>query len=278
MRSNPAESTTEPVFQTDEERWGAVQARNRVADGTFYYSVRTTGVYCRPSCAARLPRRANVQFHATCIGAEQAGFRACKRCHPSGLGLAQRRVAAIAQACRLIEQAEQPPNLAALAGAAGMSRFHFQRVFKELTGLTPKSYAGARRADRVRTQLRRGAAVTDAIYAAGFNSSGRFYAQAAEHLGMLPSDYRAGGRGAAIRFAVGECSLGAILVAASERGVCAILLGDDADALVRDVQESVFSRSFRGKYVFLQWKRKHGNTLSFSQPAAERVILRTFTR
>jgi AraC family transcriptional regulator of adaptative response/methylated-DNA-[protein]-cysteine methyltransferase len=237
MRSNPAESTTEPVFQTDEERWGAVQARNRVADGTFYYSVRTTGVYCRPSCAARLPRRANVQFHATCIGAEQAGFRACKRCHPSGLGLAQRRVAAIAQACRLIEQAEQPPNLAALAGAAGMSRFHFQRVFKELTGLTPKSYAGARRADRVRTQLRRGAAVTDAIYAAGFNSSGRFYAQAAEHLGMLPSDYRAGGRGAAIRFAVGECSLGAILVAASERGVCAILLGDDADALVRDVQD-----------------------------------------
>ena len=224
-------------WRTDEERWSAVQRRESSADGAFFYSVRTTGVYCRPTCAARLPLRSNVRFHSTAAEAEAAGFRACKRCRPGGPELAARRVAAIAAACRLIEQSETLPRVADLAAAAAMSRFHFQRVFKEVTGLTPQVYAREKRAERLREQLRRGAPVTEAIYAAGFNSSSRFYAEAGKTLGMPARDYRAGGANAAIRFAVGECSLGAILVAASERGVCAILLGDDAAALTRELED-----------------------------------------
>ena len=143
----------------------------------------------------------------------------------------------MARACRLIETAEEVPSLDALADAAGLSRFHFHRVFKTTAGLTPKAYAAAHRARRVRDELSRSDSVTDAIYGAGFNSSGRFYATASEVLGMTPTDFRAGGDGAAIRFAVGECSLGSILVAATERGVCSILLGDDPDALARQLQD-----------------------------------------
>ena len=228
-------ATADPVAEG--ERWRAVQQRDRSADGTFLYGVRTTGVYCRPSCGARLPQRANVTFHASCAAAEAAGFRACKRCRPNEPDLTSRRSAAVARACRLIEQAEQSPDLATMAAAAGLSRFHFQRVFKEITGVTPQAYASAQRAGRVRTELRRGAPVTEAIYAAGFGSSSRFYAGAEKELGMAPSVFRAGGRGTAIQFAVGECSLGSILVAASGRGVCAILLGGDPDALARDLQD-----------------------------------------
>jgi AraC family transcriptional regulator of adaptative response/methylated-DNA-[protein]-cysteine methyltransferase len=228
---------SKPGWRTDEDRWSAVQRRDRAADGFFYYSVRTTGVFCRPSCAARLPLRGNVRFHATAAEAEAAGFRACKRCRPGEPDLAARRAAAVAAACRLIEQSEAMPRIAQLASAVAMSRFHFQRVFKDVTGLTPQSYARERRAERLRAHLRKGAGVTDAIYAAGFNSSGRFYARAGETLGMPARDYRAGGANAAIRFAVGECSLGEILVAASARGVCAILLGDDAAELTHDLED-----------------------------------------
>lgn len=222
---------------TDEDRWAAVVRRDRGADGTFYYSVRTTGVYCRPSCAARLARRENVGFHATCAAAERAGFRACKRCRPNEPGLTEQRAAAVAKTCRLIESAEDVPPLDALAEAAGMSRFHFHRVFKAVTGVTPKAYAAAHRARRVRAALSGSGTVTDAIYGAGFGSSGRFYATASDVLGMTPTDFRAGGDGASIRFAVGECSLGSILVAATGKGVCAILLGDDPETLVRELQD-----------------------------------------
>jgi len=197
-----------PAFSSDPGRWTAVVRRDRRADGVFYYSVRTTGVYCRPSCAARLARRENVRFHATCADAERAGFRPCKRCRPDSPGLVEARAEAVARACRLIETAEEVPSLDALADAAGLSRFHFHRVFKTTAGLTPKAYAAAHRARRVRDELSRSDSVTDAIYGAGFNSSGRFYATASEVLGMTPTDFRAGGDGAAIRFAVGECSLG----------------------------------------------------------------------
>jgi AraC family transcriptional regulator of adaptative response/methylated-DNA-[protein]-cysteine methyltransferase len=230
----------EPVsarFVTEDEQWAAVMRRDRAADGVFYYSVRTTGVYCRPSCAARLPRRENVRFHATSVDAEAAGFRPCKRCRPDEASLAQRRAAAVAQACRLIQEADELPGLDALAASAGMSRFHFHRVFKALTGLTPKAYAAAHRANRVRDELARSATVTDAIYGAGFNSQGRFYATSAQMLGMTPTDFRSGGDGTSIRFAVGDCSMGAILVAATDKGVCAILLGDDPETLVRDLQD-----------------------------------------
>lgn len=226
-----------PAFADDEERWAAVRRRDARGDGVFYYSVLTTGVYCRPSCAARLPRRENVRFHASCAAAERAGFRACKRCRPDEPALAERHAAAVAEACRLIETAEEMPDLDALAQAAKMSRFHFHRVFKAATGVTPKSYAAARRAERLRRELAHSDTVTEAIYGAGFTSSGRFYAASSAMLGMTPSKFRAGGEGVAIRFALGECSLGSILVAASDKGVCAIMFGDDPEALLRDFQD-----------------------------------------
>jgi AraC family transcriptional regulator, regulatory protein of adaptative response / methylated-DNA-[protein]-cysteine methyltransferase len=224
-------------FSRDEDRWAAVVRRDRSADGVFYYAVLTTGVYCRPSCAARLPRRENVRFHESCAAAEKAGFRPCKRCRPNRPGLAEERAAAVAAACRSIETAEETPDLAALAEAAGVSRFHFHRIFKAVMGLTPKAYAAAHRAERVRDELAGDGTVTEAIYGAGFNSSGRFYANSTQLLGMTPTRFRAGGSGAAIRFALGECSLGTILVAATDKGVCAILFGDEPEALIRDLQD-----------------------------------------
>jgi AraC family transcriptional regulator of adaptative response/methylated-DNA-[protein]-cysteine methyltransferase len=228
--------TVGQAFSTDEDRWAAVTRRDRSADGLFYYSVRTTGVYCRPGCAARRARRENVRFHSTRAEAEAAGFRPCQRCRPHETALAGQRAAAVAKACRLIETAEDTPDLDALAEAAGMSRFHFHRVFRSTTGVTPKAYAAARRAQRVQAELSRSDTVTEAIYGAGFNSNGRFYATSSELLGMTPTAFRSGGPGAQIRFAVGTCSLGSILVAATPKGVCSILLGDDPRALARDLQ------------------------------------------
>jgi AraC family transcriptional regulator of adaptative response/methylated-DNA-[protein]-cysteine methyltransferase len=230
-------TTTTAGYATDDQRWAAVCARERAADGAFYYSVRSTGVYCRPSCPARTPRRANVAFHPSCQDAEAAGFRPCLRCRPTEPPLAERQAAAVAQACRLIEALEQEPDLASLAQACGMSRFHFHRIFKAHTGITPKAYAAARRAERVKRQLAQAASVTEAVYEAGFNSSGRFYAASPGVLGMTPSRYRAGGSGESIRFAVAACSLGALLVASTGKGICSILLGDDPDQLVRDLQD-----------------------------------------
>ena len=218
-------------------RWAAVVARDAQADGKFFYSVTTTGVYCRPSCAARPARPENVQFHLTAADAERAGFRPCKRCKPGEPSLAEQHAAKVAELCRLIERAEQAPSLEVLASHAGLSAYHLHRVFKAVTGVTPRAYATAHRARRVRAELDRSGTVTDAIYGAGYNSNGRFYEESNRLLGMTPTNYRAGGTNTEIRFAIGECSLGAILVAASERGICAILLGDDADVLARDLQD-----------------------------------------
>ncbi|GJE61316.1 bifunctional DNA-binding transcriptional regulator/O6-methylguanine-DNA methyltransferase Ada [Methylobacterium trifolii] len=221
----------------DAARRAAVAARDARADGRFVYAVRTTGVYCRPSCPSRAALPENVSFHDTCAAAEAAGFRPCRRCRPDEPALAHRHAASVARACRLIEGAETVPALDALAREAGLSPFHFHRVFKAVTGVTPKAYAGAHRAGRVAMGLRQAASVTEALYEAGYNTASRFYASAPERLGMSPSAYRRGGPGQAIRFAVGQCSLGAILVAATDRGVCAILLGDDPEPLVRDLQD-----------------------------------------
>ncbi len=220
-----------------DSRWASVVARDRAADGDFYYSVRTTGVYCRPSCAARLANPKNVRFHSTQADAERAGFRACKRCKPGQPSLEEEYAAKVVDACRTIEGADEAPTLATLASAGGLSPYHFHRVFKAITGLTSKDYATAHRTRRVQAELRRSDTVTQAIYDAGFNSGGRFYANSDAMLGMTPRDFRAGGTNMAIQFAVGQCSLGAILVARSSKGVCAILLGDDPDALVRDLQD-----------------------------------------
>jgi len=224
-------------YPTDDDRWAAVVRRDTRADGHFYYSVRTTGVFCRPSCAARLPRRENVSFHASIADALAAGFRACKRCRPDEASLQSRRAAQVATACRMLETADDPPDLGTLAAAVGLSRHHFHRTFKAMTGLTPRAYAAGHRAARLRAVLPETATVTDAIYAAGFNGSGRFYENVAGELGMTPTRLRSGGAGISIRFAVGDCSLGAILVAATGKGICAILLGDDAESLIHDLED-----------------------------------------
>ena len=221
----------------NDRRWAAIVARDVRADETFWYSVITTGVYCRPSCGSRRPRPENVRFHATRAEAERAGFRACKRCKPDQAAVGEQHASLVTAACRWIEAEETAPTLADLARDAGMSPFHFHRVFKAVTGVTPKQYANAHRHDRVRKELARAPRVTDAVYDAGYNSSGRFYEKSAAILGMRPQQFRTGGTHAQIRFAIAECSLGAILVAQSERGICAILLGDDADALARQLQD-----------------------------------------
>lgn len=229
---NKANSTTE----TD-PRWLAVVARDPAADGSFFYSVKTTGIYCRPSCPARTAKPVNVHFHASREDAETAGFRPCRRCKPDQPSLHEQHSTKVADMCRLIETAEIELNLAELATQARLSLYHFHRIFKAVTGLTPKAYAAAHRAKRVRSELVHSATVTAAIYDAGYNSNSRFYEQAQQVLGMTPSSYRAGGANTKICFAIGECALGSILVAMSERGVCAIALGDDPNALSRDLQD-----------------------------------------
>ncbi|HEY6356176.1 MAG TPA: bifunctional DNA-binding transcriptional regulator/O6-methylguanine-DNA methyltransferase Ada [Burkholderiaceae bacterium] len=230
-------SETLAMDTVSDPRWAAVVARDPRSDGKFFYSVRTTGVYCRPSCPGRLARPENVAFHTTEDDAQRAGFRACLRCKPSEPSLAAQHATLVAKLCHLLETSEQTLSLNELADQAQMSPYHLHRVFKGITGLTPKAYASAHRTQRVRAELGRSARVTDAIYGAGYNSGGRFYADADKVLGMTPTRYRAGGAGTEIRFAIGQCSLGAILVARSDRGVCAISLGDDPDALARDLQD-----------------------------------------
>ena len=220
-------------------RWAAVQARDAAADGQFFYAVRTTGVYCRPSCGARPARPENVTFHATTADAEAAGFRACKRCKPDqATPPAAQQQAMVTALCRWIEQADSAPTLDELAQRAQLSPHHLHRVFKAATGLTPRAYAAAQRANRVRRLLDGGTGtVTEAIYSAGFNTGSRFYAAADGLLGMTPSQYRAGGADTEIRFALAQCSLGALLVARSPRGICAISLGANAEALLRELQD-----------------------------------------
>lgn len=218
-------------------RWVRVLARDSTADGLFYYSVATTGVYCRPSCPSRAAKPDNVRFHATIADAEAAGFRPCRRCRPNGPSLAAQHAEKVAHACRLVEQAEETPSLASLADAAGLSTHHFHRIFKAVTGVTPKAYATAHRAGKIREELARSPTVTEAIYEAGYSSNSRFYEKSDEMLGMTPSDYRAGGANARIRFAIGLCSLGSLLVASSEKGVCAIMIGDDPEALLQNLQD-----------------------------------------
>ncbi|MGE1091991.1 bifunctional DNA-binding transcriptional regulator/O6-methylguanine-DNA methyltransferase Ada [Pseudomonas zeae] len=226
-----------PLDTEHDPRWAAVLARDPQADGQFVYAVKTTGIYCRPSSLARLPKPQNVEFFDTAQQAEAAGYRPSKRASKDQSDVAAQHAATVATACRQIEMAENPPALNELAETAGLSPFHFHRVFKAATGLTPRAYAAAHRSRRVRERLADGNSVTDALYDAGFNSNSRFYESANQLLGMKPGDYRAAGQNNDIHFAVGQCSLGAILVAQSERGVCAILLGDDPHQLVCDLQD-----------------------------------------
>jgi AraC family transcriptional regulator of adaptative response/methylated-DNA-[protein]-cysteine methyltransferase len=226
-----AETSLAALRLRDAAKWAAVVARDATFDGVFYFSVETTGIYCRPSCPARRPKRAHVRFHTSAEDAEHAGFRPCKRCRPDQPSLFATQADKVAQACRTIETAEQVPQLKELARDAGLSPHHFHRVFKSVLGVTPKAYAAAHRKTRLRDALRKRATVTEAIYDAGFNAGSRFYAGAKETLGMTPTEFRAGGAAAEIEYAIGQCSLGPVLAAATRKGVCAIFFGDDAASL-----------------------------------------------
>lgn len=221
----------------DAERWDAVVNRDRGFDGRFVYGVKTTGVYCHPSCGSKTPKPENVLFFDNPAAAQAAGFRACKRCRPDAPSRTQRNAGMVATACRRIEMAEEPPSLESLARAAGVSRYHFHRIFREVAGVTPKAYAAACRAARMRHGLAEGADVTSAMFDAGYNASSRLYEESNSRLGMRPRQYRDGGRDTRIRFAIAECALGPVLVAATDLGVCAIDFGDDADVLLRQLQD-----------------------------------------
>lgn len=236
---------------TADPRWLQLKART---GGDFVYGVSTTGIYCRPQCPSRLAKPENLRFYDDPDAAEAAGFRPCLRCHPRAQSLADTHAKLVTHACRLLEQAEEAPDLASLAAKAGLSKHHFQRVFKQITGLTPKAYAQGLRAQRLRAALAEQQPVTQAIYASGYQSQSRFYEESTQILGMHASQYRAGGERARIQFAIGDCSLGAILVARSERGLCAILLGDEPAQLLEDLQARFPKADFvGGEADFEQW-------------------------
>jgi len=214
-------------------RWSAVLGRDTRYDGVFVFAVRTTGIYCRPGCPARRPKRENVIFFDSPHAAEGAGFRACLRCRPHEPAP---NTQAVIRACALIERSETPPGLERLAEEAGLSRFHFHHMFKRQLGMTPKQYADALRHERARQALASGNSVTEAIYDAGYENPARFYQQAAVVLGMRPGDYKAGGRHQAIWYALTQSTLGRALIAGTARGLCAIFLGDQDDVLRVDLK------------------------------------------
>jgi AraC family transcriptional regulator of adaptative response/methylated-DNA-[protein]-cysteine methyltransferase len=218
-------------------RWHAVQQRDSAAADRFVYAVRTTGVYAFPGSRARLPDPRNVEYFDSPAAAEAAGYRASRRADAAPERARARQAAIVAQACRRLAGESPAPGLNELAVQARLSPYHFHRVFKALTGLTPKGFAQAQRARQTREQLRRSPSVTAAIYDSGFDSNARFYAQSGHMLGMTPSAYRDGGADTQIHFAIGQTSLGAVLVAQSARGVCAISLGEDPGALLEDLQD-----------------------------------------
>ncbi|MBP1738461.1 MAG: bifunctional transcriptional regulator/O6-methylguanine-DNA methyltransferase [Deltaproteobacteria bacterium] len=227
----PPEKSNMEVLLSDHDRWEALTNRDSLTWGEFVYGVLTTGVYCRPHCASRLPNRENVRFFETSIEAEKAGFRPCKRCKPESTDWRQPRTRAVLEACRMIAEADEPLSLKALAQGVGLSPFHFQRLFKRIVGVTPKQYIMEKRSNRLRAHLRRGSTITEVMYDAGFASSSRFYEKATTTLGMKPSVYKNGAQGVRIRFAIVPCFLGLVLVASTGQGLCAIDFGDTAEAL-----------------------------------------------
>lgn len=217
-------------------RFRAVSERDSGADGRFVYAVRTTGVYCRPSCPSRAARPENLRFFGSNAEAERAGFRPCRRCRPNRPARDEQRAALVTELCRFLEASETPPSLDELAARAGLSRFHLHRLFKAETGITPRAYLSALRARRAERELGAAGTITEAYFEAGFGSSGRFYADSARRLGMTPSQFREGGRDVPIRFAFGKSTLGAVLVAETPRGLCAVSIGESQDELARELK------------------------------------------
>lgn len=220
------------MWRTDEERWRAVEARAVAADRRFYYGVKTTGVFCRPTCRSRRPRRANVEFFDTVAAALRAGYRACRRCRPS----AAPEASVVTEACRRLA-ADEAATTADIAAAIGLSPSYFQRLFKQQLGVTPGQYRRRVRAGRGREALGKSGSVTEAVYEAGYGASSRFYDDVGKELGMAPSAARAGAPGEVIRYSVATCSLGRLLVAWTERGVCEVAFGESAQPLIRKLHE-----------------------------------------
>ncbi len=213
------------------ETWQAVVARDAAFDGTFFFAVRTTGIYCKPSCSARQPKRENVEFFSSPEEAETAGYRACLRCHPRSSNRPEPNLALMQEVCAAIAESADALSLNQLADRFHLSPYHLQRTFKRLVGVSPKQYATALRSQRLKTQLKNGDTVTNAIYASGYNTNSVMYGESNERLGMTPTHYRQQGKGNRIQYTVRACPLGYMLVAATERGLCAVRLGDSADAL-----------------------------------------------
>jgi AraC family transcriptional regulator of adaptative response/methylated-DNA-[protein]-cysteine methyltransferase len=223
----------------DEDRyWTAVLERDRRLDGTFVYAVRSTGIYCRPSCPSRRPQRARVTFFDGPAAAEAAGYRPCRRCRPDGAAPEEPSLALIQQVCAyLAEPHDRVPTLQALGTRFGLSPFHLQRTFKRVVGVTPHQYAAEQRLARFKDHLKNGQPVTDAVYGAGFQSSSVAYTDAAEHLGMTPGQYRRGGDAARIAYTTAPCALGHLLLAATDRGICAVRFGESESGLVEALSE-----------------------------------------
>ncbi len=220
--------------------WDAIIRRDARFDPVFVFGVRSTGIFCRPSCPARRPRREVVEFLSTSAEAQRAGFRACRRCHSDQPLTTAPGVALVQRACRALDRTvDRPATLSAVGAAVGATPHRLQRLFRQHLGITPKQYVQARRVARFKSLVRTGATVTDAMYDAGFGSSSRLYERAASALGMTPAQYRRRGAGLAIRFSVAPCALGRVLVAATTRGICAVMLGDRAHTLEQELRNDL---------------------------------------
>lgn len=220
-----------------EAQWQAVLEKNSAFDGQFVYAVSSTGIYCRPSCASRRPRRDRVSFFKVPAMAEHSGFRACLRCKPNETSSRDPQMQIAQEVCRIIEQNDGDSiTLSELSKRVGVSSFHLQRTFKSVMGISPKGYAEARRVKKFKEDVRAGERITSAMYGAGFGSSSRLYENAAAQLGMTPATYSKGGRGVVINFATAKTSLGQLLVAATNKGVCSVMLGDSEAELKTDLK------------------------------------------
>jgi AraC family transcriptional regulator of adaptative response/methylated-DNA-[protein]-cysteine methyltransferase len=252
-------------------RWHIVLARDRRYDGVFVYAVRSTGIYCRPSCPSRRPRRAQVEFFPIPEAAEAAGFRACRRCRPSRIAAADPAVGTVRELCRVIEaRLDQPADLAGLGRRAGLSSHQVLRAFRRVLGVSPRQYRDARRLARLKTSLKERRHVSPAIYEAGYGSSSRVYERAAASLGMTPATYSRGGRGAVIRYAIVPSPLGHLLVAATPRGVCRISLGDDFAALERELRTEFPAATIRrDDGALATWTRATVRHLEGRQPTLD---------
>lgn len=235
MWSEGFQPMTSQGFADERARYLAFKARDARADGQFIVAVKTTGIYCRPVCPARPPKRENIEFFDDVVSARRAGYRACLRCKPDDVKVRAKLAEMITQACRALEADEDTPAVGALARKAGVSTGQFHRLFKQATGLSPKQYALARRVDGFRARLTQGAGVTEALYDSGFNSSSRAY-EAGKRLGVTPRDVKSGGEKLTLQLGVARCSLGHVGIGVTPRGLAALAFGDTADAAREAVQ------------------------------------------